>query len=97
MGTTLSHRSESLSAADVEPRIAHVDYIRSNSTVTVCKVTLDNGFSVRAESGCADPRAYNRLIGEKLARERALAKLINLFEFLAAENRFKQEGNYGQR
>lgn len=78
---------EHVTPADIERRIAQVDYIRLGATITVCHMTLDNGFSVRGESGCVDPRNYNRVVGEKLARERAVAKLFPLFGFLLAEAR----------
>lgn len=88
MGTT---QLESPTRADVERRIRQTDFTRANMTVTVCKLTLDNGFTVRAESGCSDPRLYNKIIGEKLARERAIARLINFLEFAALEDRFRSE------
>lgn len=78
---------ELVTAAEIERRIKQVDYIRMGTTITVCHVTLDNGFSVRGESGCVDPRNYDQKIGEKLARERAVAKLFPLFGFLLAETR----------
>ena len=72
----------------MERRIAGEDYVRINDTVTVCSLTLDNGFSVRGESACVAPENYNQEIGEKLARERAFNALWPLFGFLLAERRY---------
>ena len=60
------------------------------STVTLCNITLDNGYSVRGESACVDPANFNREIGEKIAHDNAFNKLWPLFGFLLAEVRFKR-------
>lgn len=72
----------------IDSRIASVDYsVLPKSTVTVCNITVDNGFSVRGESACVDPANFNREIGEKIAHDNAYAKLWPLFGFLLAEKR----------
>jgi Phage protein (N4 Gp49/phage Sf6 gene 66) family len=65
-------------------RIADIVYINLR-TVTVCSITLDNGFSVRGESACVDPANYDKQIGEALAYTNAYGKLWPLFGFLLAE------------
>jgi hypothetical protein len=85
----MSETPDRVTLADVEARVARVEFIRLNQTVTVCHMTLDNGFSVRGESGCVDPRNYNEAIGQKLSRERALGKVWHLLGFLLAERRFQ--------
>jgi hypothetical protein len=44
----------------IEGRIASVDYHCLGATVTLCNVTLDNGYSVRGESACVDPATSMR-------------------------------------
>lgn len=45
-----------------------------DSTVTVCCAFLPNGFQVSTgESACVDPANYDQALGEKFARERAIA------------------------
>lgn len=61
-------------------------FIRIGATVTVCSITLDNGFSVRGESACVKPENYNQEIAEKVAYDNAVCKLWPLFGFLLAEN-----------
>lgn len=72
--------------ADIDARIARVDYFQMpEGTVTICQITLDNGFSVRGESACVDPRNYNKDIGESLAHKDAFSKLWPLVGFMLAE------------
>ena len=71
----------------MEARIVDTAFIRIGETVTVCSLTLDNGYSVRGESACVDPANYNQEIGEKLARDQAFGKLWPLFGFLLSEAR----------
>ncbi len=45
----------------IEAKIAKVDYlVLPDSTVTLCNITLKNGYSVRGESACVDPRNRGR-------------------------------------
>jgi hypothetical protein len=57
-------------------------------TVTLCSITLDNGYSVRGESACVNPENYNKEIGEKIAYDNAFQKLWPLFGFLLAEKQY---------
>lgn len=73
----------------MKSRIANVEFSTlPKSTVTICNITLDNGYSVRGESACVDPANFNREIGEKIAHDNAVNKLWPLFGFLLAEARF---------
>lgn len=78
---------EKVTAAYMESRIAAVAYAKIDATVTVCSVTLDNGFSVRGESACVDPANYDEKIGKSLAYKQAFDKLWSLFGFRLAEVR----------
>ncbi|MFV2058524.1 MAG: Gp49 family protein [Thiohalomonadales bacterium] len=69
----------------IQARISGKEFILIGETVTVCSITLDNGFSVRGESACVDPSNYNKDIGEKIAFDNAFGKLWQLFGFLLAE------------
>lgn len=72
----------------MESRIINKEFIRLGETVTLCNITLNNGYSVRGESACVNPENYNQQIGEKIAYENAFAKLWALFGFLLAESNF---------
>lgn len=58
------------------------------STVTICQLTIDNGYSVRGESACVDPTNYNKDLGEHYSYENAFKKLWPLFGFLLAEKMY---------
>lgn len=73
----------------MQSRIASKDFtVLPDSTVTICNITLDNGYSVRGESACVDPANFNRGIGQHYAEKQAVDKLWPLFGFLLAEARF---------
>lgn len=72
----------------IKAKIAKVDYlVLPDSTVTLCNITLKNGYSVRGESACVDPRNFNVEIGKGLAYKQAFDKLWPLEGYLLAESR----------
>ena len=74
----------------IEAKIAKVDYlVLPESTVTLCNITLKNGYSVRGESACVDPRNFNFEIGKGLAYKQAFDRLWPLEGYLLAEHRWK--------
>lgn len=50
-------------------------YVFPNTTVTICCLTLRNGFNVTGESACASPSNFDETIGRKLARQQAREKI----------------------
>ena len=68
----------------LESLVVNEEYIRPSTaqTLTICVITLKNGFSLVGESACADPADYSRLLGEKLARANALNKAWPLEGYL---------------
>jgi len=74
----------------IQSRIARKDFtVLPGTTVTICSITLDNGYSVRGESACVDPANFNAAIGQHYAEAQAQEKLWPLFGFLLAEKRFR--------
>lgn len=72
----------------IQSRIVSKDFtVLPDSTVTICNIVLDNGYSVRGESACVDPANFNREIGQHYAEKQAIDKLWPLFGFLLAEDR----------
>lgn len=48
------------------------------TTVTICKAVLPNGFVVgHGESACVDPNEFNKELGMKFAKERAVVNATN--------------------
>ena len=57
-------------------------YVFPDTTLTVCALTLKNGFIVTGESAAASPENFDREIGQKIARENARAKIWPLEGYL---------------
>ena len=49
--------------------------------LTICVLTLRNGFTVTGEAACASPENYNVELGQKIARQKAIEKLWPLLGF----------------
>lgn len=76
-----------VTAEGMKDRIERVDYhVLPGSTVTICNITVNNGFSVRGESACVDPENFDEAIGRKIAFDNAFRQLWPLFGFLLAED-----------
>lgn len=80
---------------DVEPVYAIGDWKSDKSTpcLTICILTLENGFTVTGESPCASPENYDRLLGEKLAFENARNKIWELEGYLLKQKLYQTELN----
>jgi hypothetical protein len=61
-------------------------YVFPGTTLTVCALTLKNGFHVTGESAAASPENFDAALGQKIARENARNK-IWAFEGYALRNK----------
>ena len=67
-------------------RMKNVAYfVLPDTTCTICNITMVNGFGVRGESACVDPRNFDQAIGREIAYENAFQKLWELEGYLLAE------------
>lgn len=57
-------------------------YVFPGTTLTVCALTLQNGFIVTGESAAASPDNFDKEIGQKIARENARNKIWALEGYL---------------
>lgn len=61
---------------DLDAEIVNTQYhVFNGSCLTVCCLTLRNGFTVTGESACASPENFNAEIGQKISRANAREKL----------------------
>ena len=60
--------------------------------LTVCCLTLRNGFTVTGESACASPENFDAAIGEKIAYDNAVQKIWPLEGYLLKQQLFEAEG-----
>jgi len=76
-----------ITSADIDAAIVDEDYhVFGGTTLTVCCLTLQNGFTVIGESACASPENYDAELGRKIARDNAKQKIWAL-EGYALRNR----------
>lgn len=72
-----------LTPALIDATIKEVEYyVFPKTSLTVCCMTLQNGFTVTGESACASPENFNKEIGEKIAYENARNKIWVLEGYL---------------
>ena len=75
----------------LKANIAKEEYhVFPGSQLTVCVLTLRNGFTVTGESACADPAMFNEEIGQKIARENAERKIWPLMGYALKEEMMKE-------
>ena len=74
-----------LTPALIDSKIKEKTFHRLTEVLTVCVLTLDNGFTVTGESACASPENYNEEIGNNIAFKNARDKIWLLEGYLLKE------------
>lgn len=75
-----------LTPEKIDKAIVDEDYhVFPGSQLTVCALTLRNGYVVTGESACASPENFNEEIGRKVARDNARNKIWALEGYLLKE------------
>lgn len=76
----------------IEDVIVGAEYhVFPGSQLTICCMTLFNGFTVTGESACASPENFDAEIGQRIARENAKQKIWALEGYLLKEQLFKEQ------
>lgn len=71
----------------IDSKIVRANYhVFINSQLTVCCLTLENGFTVTGESACASPENFDKELGERIAYSNARDKIWMLEGYLLKEN-----------
>lgn len=77
----------------IDGTIVAEDYhVFPGTMLTVCCLTLRNGFTVTGESACASPENFNAEIGQKIARENARNKIWALEGYLLRQRLHEETG-----
>lgn len=72
-----------LTPALIDAAIVSEDYhVFPGTTLTICAITLRNGFVVTGESAAASPENFDRNIGQMIARQNARDKIWPLEGYL---------------
>lgn len=75
-----------LTPEDIDAAIVSEQYhVFQGTTLTVCALTLRNGFIVTGESAAASPANFDQAIGRRIARENARNKIWSLEGYLLRE------------
>ena len=75
---------------DIDAAIASEQYhVFPDTCLTVCCLTLQNGFHVTGESACASPENFDQEIGQTVARNQARDKIWSLEGYLLMQNLFE--------
>jgi len=78
----------------IDAAILDEDYhVFEKTCLTVCCLTLQNGFTVTGESACASPENFNAEIGRKIARENARNKIWMLEGYLLKNRLFVKKNS----
>ncbi len=63
--------------------IAKIDYyVHAEGTLTICVLTLQNGFTVTGQSACADIANYKQDIGERMAYDNAVKEIWKFLGYM---------------
>ena len=84
----MNHRKVTIE--QIQAKIVDKKFHRLNQVLTVCVLTLENGFSVNGESACASPENYSQELGEKYAFENAFDKIWMLEGYLLKEKLYQE-------
>jgi hypothetical protein len=81
-----------LTPADIDAAILAVQFhVFPGTQLTVCCMTLRNGFTVTGESACVSHENFNAEIGERIARENAKQKIWALEGYMLRERLFQMK------
>ena len=75
----------------LDKKIVAEEYHVFGGLMTVCCLTLENGFSVTGESACASPENFDEEIGRKIAFGNARNKIWALEGYLLKQRLFSGE------
>ena len=64
-------------------------HVFDGTTVTICLLTLRNGFSVTGESACASIENFDEELGQKIARDNARNKIWGLMGYALKEGQLQ--------
>lgn len=75
----------------IDARIDSVDYLQiPGTTLTICIITMVNGYHVIGESACVNPDDFDKEVGESMAYNHAFDQIWPLEGYLAAERRYQE-------
>ena len=80
-----------LTPAMIDATISKQEFHWLTDVLTVCVLTLKNGFTVTGESACASPENFDAEVGNKIAFENAREKIWLLEGYLLKERLYNEQ------
>jgi hypothetical protein len=81
-----------LKPEDIDAAIVNEQYhVFEGTTLTVCVLTLRNGYTVTGESAAVSQENFDEAIGRKIARENARNKIWQLEGYLLREEQHRRD------
>lgn len=75
-----------ITKADIDKQVVSEQYhVFEGTTVTVCCLTLQNGYNTVGTSACVVPKNFDAEIGKTIAKENALNEIWALEGYLLKE------------
>ena len=80
-------QAKGLTAPRVTPQrieeviVGEAYHVFPGTTLTVCCLTLANGFNVVGESACASPENFDAEVGREIARQNTVQKIWSLMGY----------------
>ena len=72
-------------------------YVHADGTLTICVLTLANGFTVTGESACADIKNYKQDIGERIAYDNAVKKIWAFLGYMLRDKLHNAPKDFNER
>jgi hypothetical protein len=69
----------------IKDKISEVEYIAAKNLMTICLITMKNGFIVNGVSAPASPTNYDAEVGKRYAYDNAFKQLWQLEGYLLRE------------
>lgn len=75
-----------------ETMVSEAYYVFPNTTLTICCLTLHNGYNVIGESAAASPENFDEAIGRHIAKDKAREKIWALEGYLLRQTLWANNG-----
>jgi hypothetical protein len=76
-----------------ETIVGEAFYVFPGTTLTICCLTLRNGFNITGESAAASPENFDEAIGRRIARDNARNKIWALEGYLLRQTLWASQPN----
>lgn len=81
-----------ITISDIHSAVLKAQYhVFPGTTLTVCCLTLKNGYTVTGEAACVNPANFDPVVGQKYSMEDALKKIWVLEGYLLKQQHYDRK------